>query len=40
MSLDWENEQEVLDAIKESERIRENIFNEESVEIEGEELST
>ena len=27
----WEDEEEVLDAVKESERIRENIFNNESV---------
>ena len=32
--LEWKDEQEVLDAVKESERIRENIYNTKSI-IEG-----
>ena len=35
LQFDWESEQEILDAVKESERIRENTFNEESI-LEGE----
>ena len=35
LQFNWEDEQEILDAVKESERIRESTFNEESI-LEGE----